>query len=64
MRVASEDLNYFKAISADPAARSHHALAMLGYFTDSRAEPPKCHIVFDYLDDSLFRVFKSRRGLI
>eukprot|EP00975_Prorocentrum_lima_P059961 12573117-Prorocentrum_lima.AAC.1 len=37
---------------------------MLDYFVDSRSERPKCHMVFEYLDDSLFRVFKNRRGLI
>ena len=62
--MAPEELNYYKAISADPAARSQHVLMMLDYFVDSRSERPKCHMVFEYLDDSLFRVFKNRRGLI
>ena len=62
--MAPQELNYYKFISADPAAQSQHVLMMLDYFGDSRAEQPQCHMVFEYLDDSLFRVFQNRRGLI
>ena len=62
--MAPQELNYYKSISADPAAQSQHVLMMLGDFGDSCAELPKCHMAVEYLDDSFFRVFQNRRGLI
>ena len=37
---------------------------MLDNFSDVRNGKKYCHMVFEYLDDSLFRVFRNRQGLI
>ena len=37
---------------------------MLDNFSEVHKGKSYCHMVFEYLDDSLFRVFRNRQGLI